>query len=69
MEHLQPTQEALRGVMLALFAAVPNIDRGRFAWALSAMAENPEITDEARAMLNDLAAGATAMTPTPLGKS
>lgn len=69
MEELQATQETLRGFMLALFAAVPAIDRARFATALTAAAEHPGISDAARAMLNDLAAGATALAPARTGRN
>lgn len=63
MEQLNITQEVLRGLMVSLIAAVPNMDRAALAQALSAFATHPGISTEARAMLNDLAAGATALTP------
>lgn len=60
-DDLNTTQQVLRGVMLAIFAGVPETDRARFAWALSAAASNPNIGEDARAMLSDLAQGATAL--------
>jgi hypothetical protein len=63
MEQLNITQEVLRGLMISIIAAVPDIDRAALAKALSAFATHPVISAEARIMLNDLAAGATALAP------
>lgn len=62
-KQINATQEVLRGLMISIIASVPSLDRAALAQALSAFATHPGISTDARAMLNDLAAGATALAP------
>lgn len=59
---LQVMQEVMRGLLMSLCVAT-TVDRTKLAMALSAFSLHPGIEPQARACLQDLAQGMTAIAP------